>query len=238
MLHVGTRVRVVVVYIGSVRGDDALALENTGARGSRYRRVSMIGRREHGAIITRDLFVLGLQRSGLKVVFVHCRALGRGGLGAGATCAAVIADIVDHGSIDHRIVYVSVVNDGRVHIGDGSVVMENAASPFAADKADSGVTEAIVNSAIEPHVRSPVTGVPYICATHKSPIARGPEQAGCGSKHPGTGNPEVAGWTISPVTRSPDVTRRGAYRLRIDGQYGRANVNGDANRDLGWGRRR
>jgi len=76
--------------------------------------------------------------------------------------AAVIADAVHRDVIvDHRLV-VGVVHHRDIHVGDRPVIDESSASPISPGIPRPCVAETIVYSAIEPDVRSPVSGVPNV----------------------------------------------------------------------------
>src|ERR1700688_4458449 len=82
---------------------------------------------------------------------------------------AVETGAVHHGRVvDHGAVDVDVADHGLVHAHDCGVVGKGAASPFAADEADAAVTEAVVNTAVESDVRTPVARVPDVKAAAKA----------------------------------------------------------------------
>ena len=237
MLHVGIGIGTFVVHVGSVSRDDTFALKNARPWRGRYRWVSMVGGGEHGVIIASHLLVLSLQRSGLNVVLIHGHALYGGRLRRGTARAAVVANIVDHSVVHDGVVDIGVVNDGGVHVGDCGVVMENAAAPLATDETDAAIAESVINATVEADVWSPISGVPSIGTTDEAPIARSPEEPGSRSKHPSARNPVVTVGTIRPIAGSPNVARSRAYRLNIDRESRRADVNRDAHGDLRWGGR-
>src|SRR6266705_2960883 len=143
--------------------------------------------------------------------------------------AAVKADprtIVD----DRRVV--GIVNDGDVHVGHRAVVVVVATSPVAAEKADTGVAETVVNAAVEADFGSPVARVPNVEAVFPSPIPWSPEQADLRREYPCSRDPEMAVRTVSPVARDPNVARFRTNRLYVHGQHRRTNPNGDAHSNL------
>src|SRR5882724_9771448 len=83
--------------------------------------------------------------------------------------AAVVAHLVDRNVVDYRLV-VGVVDDRRVDVVDRSVVSEMVAFPAAAGIAVARIAAAVVDPAVEAHVRPPVPGVKQIHAAAPTPI--------------------------------------------------------------------
>src|ERR1700740_3073319 len=115
---------------------------------------AMVDGGQHTVVAARGLLVLRLLRGGGNVALVlggpfrSCRP------GIDSAGAAVKANAADVGVVDHSLVDVCVVNDGCIHMGYGSVVVKAPTAPFAADEADAAVAEAVVNAAVEAHVRA------------------------------------------------------------------------------------
>ncbi len=151
------------------------------------------------------------------VAFVFGAAVIAIGLGVDSARAAVEADARDVALIYHDAFFVDVVNDGYVDVGDGAVVIVIPTTPVAAEEADSGIAEAIVNAAVEAHCWSPVAGVPDVEAFVPAPIAWSPKEAGFRGYLPRAGNPEIVVVAIGPIAGNPDVARPRADRLRVDG---------------------
>jgi hypothetical protein len=61
---------------------------------------------------------------------------------------------------------------------NGGIIKETAAFPPAPDEPGSKISESIVNTAIEPNVRTPVAGMPQIVPSFKTPVTWGPEKPG------------------------------------------------------------
>src|SRR5216683_2413546 len=131
---------------------------------------------------------------------VRCHFLRRR-MSSDSAPAAVKADAVDVVVDDCRVV--GVAHNGHVHVGHRAVVVVGATSPVAAEKADTGVAETVVNAAVE--------------ADFGSPVAR---------------SPSVAVQAVSPVAGNPDIARSWADGLHINWQYRRPNPNGDADSNL------
>ena len=62
-------------------------------------------------------------------------------------------------------------------IVDGLIVDEHAIVPAATLIADTAVTKAVIDSAIETNVRTPIACIPYVNSVTPAPIARCPQQA-------------------------------------------------------------
>src|SRR6266702_8069036 len=139
--------------------------------------------------------------------------------------ATVKADPVDRRGV-------GVAHNRDVHVGHGAVVVVRAASPVAAEEADAGVAEAVVNAAIEADFRSPVARVPCIKAVFPSPVPWSPEQTDFRREYPCAWNPEIAVRTVSPITRDPNVTGSGTNGLYVNWQHRRTNPNRDAYSNL------
>jgi len=136
--------------------------------------------------------------------------------------AAVVADPVHCGVVDHRGV-VGVVNVGDVHVVHRTVVLELSVVPTAAFIAPTAVAVAIVDSAVETNVLTPIALIESEPAAAPTPIARRPEEPRLRSHDPGTGHPIVIAVGVSPVARGPEITLGGDGWLLIHRQRGRAN---------------
>ena len=181
-------------------------------------------------IVCRRINVLLLHSSGRNVMFVHRHALLWPRLVANAVGSAVVRDVVvvdDRGIMHDRLIYVSVMNDGVIHMHDGRVVEEVATTPLAAGKAKAHVAEAIVHATVVADVRTPVTGMEEVNAAFKAPVWGRPKIARLGSWHPCARHPVVAVGTVSPVTRRPQITLFRAGWLLIDRQHRRCKVDAD-----------
>src|SRR5215470_7233441 len=151
-----------------------------------------------------------------------------------STWSAVEADARNVALIDNDAIFVDVVDVDHVDVGDGAVVVVVAAAPVAAIEASAGIAEAVVNSAVETDVRSPVAGVPNVEAFTPTPITGRPEVTGLRGDHPRAGNPEIVFVfvTVGPITGNPDIALAGANGLCINWQCRRADPNGDAHGNL------
>src|SRR5260370_39987876 len=95
----------------------------------------------------------------------------RGRLGGDTAGSAVIADVVDRRVIDHRpVVDVRDVNSSE--IVHGPIVEERAAAPIPALEAGAEIAEAVINTAIEPDMRPPISRVEDIGPVDPPPPGR------------------------------------------------------------------
>src|SRR5579863_744519 len=169
-------------------------------------RMASVGLRVGCAIGAGSGNVLRLNRCWSDVAFAGGEALLRRGLMLDSAGSAVVGNVgVVHDGVvmDDGLVHVGVVDDGRVHVNDCGVIGELAAAPLAAGKADAHVAEAIVDTAVEADVRSPVAFVEEELAAFPTPPGRGPQKADGGRGNPGAGNPVIPVGTVGPVAGSP-----------------------------------
>ena len=130
----------------------ACPLENSGARGCCHRGLAMVLLGEERAILARCLYVLSLHRRRLYVTLSGDRLLLWRRPRRGAPVAAIETDIVASVIHHHRL----IIDVGNVHVFnvvDRAVVKEVAVIPAAAPIAFTGVTETVVNSAVNPTSR-------------------------------------------------------------------------------------
>jgi hypothetical protein len=76
--------------------------------------------------------------------------------------------------IDHRAIYISIMNYGPVNIYYGSIITETTTIPATAAITVAAVTESIIYSSVKTHVRAPVACVEAINASGKPPVTRCP----------------------------------------------------------------
>src|SRR5579864_8527768 len=143
---------------------------------------------------------------------------------ADPTIAAVVADPIHGGVVDHRRV-VDVVNVGDVHVVHRAVVVKLSALPMSTLVALSEVSVTVTDSTVETHLLTPVAIVEDKSVAAPTPIGWSPEQAGFRSHHPCTRHPVVIVVGVSPVPRCPEITVAGTKRLLIDGQFRRGKTD-------------
>src|SRR5580704_4810606 len=94
-------------------------------------------------------------------------------------------------------------------------------------EAGSVITEAIIDTPVESHVRTPITAVPMIEAVRKTPVTRSPKVSGLRHLHPAARNPEIAVISVAPIARIPKISILRTRWLFV-GDEGRRR---DCNRD-------
>ena len=134
--------------------------EFSGALGGGDIRPSVIHGSAKFAVRTCELHVPRLIRGHLEVMFVHGRLFAGGGACVYAVLAAVEAHAVKARAMVDNMLVVDVADHAYFHARHRAVVVEGTAAPVAAEKANAGVAEAVVNAAIEAHGGSPVAGIP------------------------------------------------------------------------------
>jgi hypothetical protein len=142
-----------------------------------------------------------------------------------AAGAPVIADVV-FGHIIRHVLVVHVRDIRNVcHISDAAVVIEIPAAPFAACVAVTEISESVINAAVEPDGRAPVSNVKYEGAAAPSPIAGCPQQTNLRRHDPGSGNPEISTRPIIPITGSPKIAGLRTRGLSINRQRRRPKAH-------------
>jgi hypothetical protein len=95
--------------------------------------------------------------------------------------------------------------------------MEASISPYSSYISSSEVSTSIINTTVISHMESPISGMPSIYTTNKTPIRRRPQITHFGRNYPNTRNPIISIYRIiSPVSRYPDVSILGTRRLYIN----------------------
>lgn len=116
------------------------------------------------------MLVLSLRHRRLEVVLMFRRQLMRSGTRLYTIVTAVEANAIDRHVVDDGpVVYIGDVD--RAHVHDRAIVEECAAAPVTTLKANTGISEPVVDAAIETNVRSPISGVPEVDSIGPSPIA-------------------------------------------------------------------
>jgi hypothetical protein len=133
--------------------------------------------------------------------------------------------VVDHGFV------INIVNLGDVYVIHRSVVVKIVSPPISALITFSPISIAVIYSAIETHVGSPVTVIPYVCPVVPSPVTGCPQVAGRRREHPCAGHPVIIFIVVAvgPVAGRPDIVVTGTNRLYVNGQGGGRDSNGYSN---------
>jgi hypothetical protein len=145
--------------------------------------------------------MLNLRRNRRYALLVQYRQFGRRGSNGEPPGATGVAHF-GGGVIGDRVV-IDVVNDGSIHIVHGAIVVEYTSVPVPSLIAATAITEAVIDTAIEADVRTPVAVMPPIAPAKERPIRRRPERTDVGSNYPCSRNPVIAAGSVSPVTGGP-----------------------------------
>jgi hypothetical protein len=148
---------------------------------------------------------------------------------AGTTAEGHMPVVDDSVALHNRAVDIGGMNKFFVYMHHSRVIREDSALPHAAGKADAHVSKAVVHAAVVANVLAPIAIVEHELAAGPAPVARGPQRAGIGRRHPGAGNPVIAIGTVGPIARCPHQAGFGAQRLLIDRQHWRGKPHADKN---------
>ena len=130
-----------------------------------------------------------------------------------AITAVVGNTVVIH---DHSPV-VNIGDIGHADVVNGAVVVEAVAAPFTAVESVAGVAVAVINTAIEAHMRAPIASMPTVESVIPAPPARSPKHSDR-SHDPGSGHPVIAVVIAPcPISGRPDHSGAGAHGLRVYG---------------------
>jgi hypothetical protein len=199
---------------------------------SRHGRASLVHAREQLAIVNRSLLMLSLNRQGSLVLLMLRGQLLRGRTRRNAAVTPVVADMVHGGVVHDDCLVVDVRNVGNVHVGHAAVVIEVASAPLATVETFTGISEAVVNAAVEADVRAPVAAVEKVEAFVPSPPSRSPEHS-YGSDHPGAWHPVIAVIVVPrPIAGRPEIAGSGTDGLGVNRQGGRSDSYRDSHSDL------
>jgi hypothetical protein len=181
------------------------------------------------SVVSRGIDVVLLKGSSIQMPLMLGHPFLAVGLVTDAAWSAAIGDAA--ASVNEAMIYTSAVKEGQAAVEAnmhyGSVVGEVSAAPFAADKADAAIAEAVVHATVVADVGSPVASMKDVQAVVPSPIRRSPQVAGLGCGHPGAWNPIVAVVAIGPVAGRPHQAGLWAGGLLIDRQRRRRKPNAD-----------
>ncbi len=195
-------------------------------------RTTMVHIRKGTPILPRHLFVLRLHGSSCNMMLVHGHLLLCSRPRLDTTGPAVITDPVVHRRIvDHGPVDIGVVHNGSIHIRHRGVVPEMPTIPFTTAISYTTITKPIVHPAIKTNMRPPITTMPAIISTGKTPITRRPQKADSWRRSPITWYPIVTVFisTPCPITRHPEITIGRTGGLNVNRDRRRCNMHGYAN---------
>jgi hypothetical protein len=144
------------------------------SRSTGHIRTTVIHGSKHGAVAAGTFLMLKLGPSHCHVRRMNCGEFCGRRLSVNAVRSAVKADAIDGVLVGKRSV-VNVADDRGVYVGHPSVIEILAAAPVSPVKARAGITETVVNAAVETDGSSPVTGVPNVEAVVEGPVTGSPE---------------------------------------------------------------
>ena len=176
----------------------------------------MIHRCEQCAVAARESLVPYLQRRRRAMRVSLSKTFLRTRTRADAT-RAVEAHMGDPHALRDGLV-VRRADDVHVDVVHGGVVVEPSAIPVATRVSNAEVAEAVVDTAVEADVPSPIAGVPQVHRAAPAPVTRRPQRAEERREHPGSGHPVIAIGTVRPVARYPDVFGARTDGLRVHGK--------------------
>jgi hypothetical protein len=109
-------------------------------------------------VVARSFLMLSLSSYRRSMFLSLNRFLLRRSTRRDSTVAAVVADAVHRGVVDHGGV-VNVVDVGDIYVVDGTIVEKVAAVPTSAFIAIAEIAESVVDAAVESDMRTPVANV-------------------------------------------------------------------------------
>ncbi len=177
-------------------------------------------------IRARSLRMLSLNRYRRNMLLTRRHLFFRPWTHTDSAIAAVVANPVHRGAVDHRGV-VNVVNDCDVHVVYRTVVEKVSVVPTSTFVTFAVVTVAVTDPTIESDVRTPVAIIEDISVAAPTPVGWSPQKTDFRSHHPCTRHPvivvEVVG--ISPVARCPEITIARTKRLLVNRQFRRGEAD-------------
>src|SRR5271170_858958 len=126
----------------------------------RMSRSSVIDRRIIAAVDPGGLLVRKLFLRAPDVLFVHRGTFASGRRCTDAALAVEAVMIVVNGGVIYKSAILVHAVEANAHVPRRCVVSEGAAFPASAPETNAAVAEAVINSAVESDVRSPVAPMP------------------------------------------------------------------------------
>src|SRR6266705_3129244 len=130
---------------GSARGHLATTVELARPRSGGNVWTTVVHGSQQSTVAAGGLLMLRLLGGHCEMTLVSSGLFLRGRTSGYSAAATVETDSVDRRVVIDDCRVVSVANDDDVHVGDGAVIVERVASPVAAEIADTGVAETVVN---------------------------------------------------------------------------------------------
>src|SRR5437773_1240248 len=145
-----------------------------------------------------------------------------------AAWSTVIAHAI-HRDVVHDGFVVDVTHVDHINVHDATVVEESIAVPTSADKVKTKIAEAVNDSSVKTHTRTPVALIENKSAIAPGPIGRSPQETDFGSQHPRARHPVIVAVVIvpGPVTGRPEITVARTKWLVVHRQCGRTERHRD-----------
>jgi hypothetical protein len=185
------------------------------------RRLAVVRGSAQFRVATRSLYMFCLRGYGRDMPLMCGSFFLRSGARVDAAASAIEANAGNVCFVHSRVIH--IVNNVDVYVEHRAVIEEVSVIPAPAFETVAKVTEAIVDPAVETHLRTPVTIIENVPAVSPTPIAGGPEKTYFRSQHPSSWHPEITVIAVSPVSGGPEVAVAGTYWLFVNRQLGRSD---------------
>src|ERR1700722_9743541 len=144
------------------------------------------------------------------------------------TGAAIITDAVDSSVPDYRAVDIRIVNNGGIDIRHRRIIPESTTNPTTTGISGTEIPATVVDAAIEPNMRAPVSGIPGINPVYITPISGCPQEADFRRLGPITRHPVISIIIIiCPISGDPEIPFNRTRWLRINRNDRRPDTNAD-----------
>jgi hypothetical protein len=164
-------VRRTAVRTTSMRSNNSPSGELTRSRRGGHARSAVVKRRAQLSITCSRMLMITLQRRGLEMmVMFRCEFVsGRMRPDTAGAVERHVINVVDDGPV----VYVGDMNTTHVH--GRAVIKECTTAPVTALESNTAIAEAVIHTAVETDMRTPVAAVPGIDTTAPAPVPRRPQ---------------------------------------------------------------
>ncbi len=155
----------------SMRSNDAFSRELTRSRRRGHTRSAVVERRTQLSVARSGVLMVSLHRRGLDVMIMFRGELVRSRMRPDATGTVErhVVAVIDEGPV----VYVRDVDTTHVH--SRAVVEKGTPAPVTAFESNTAIAEAVIHTAVEADMRTPVAHVPGVEAPGPTPVARRPQ---------------------------------------------------------------
>jgi len=181
------------------------------------RRLSLIRRCPQFRVAASRLLMLPLRSHGLHMPPISCILFFAGWTPFNAAVSTVVTHMVIGVVVDDRRV-IRVVNIGDVYVVRLTVIEEVIVIPSSTFVASTVIAVTVVNPTVEADFGAPVAFVKQVPIAAPTPIRGSPEVADFRCFHPGSRNPVIVVFAVSPIAGRPQVSIAGAERLLVNRQ--------------------